>query len=192
MDPLPYYTISPNDHTHAVSLSGIYEFPFGKGKRFGASVPGLLDKFIAGWQLVSMYRWQTGDPLGFGDYILTSTGSQSQIEMYGSQRTVNEWFNTSAFDRKSGDQLSDELVCQPLRFSGIRADGMSFLDFSLMKKTVVLHERLSIDFRAEFLNSLNHPYFQDPNTTPTSSAFGEVTADVGFPRTIQFGLVGRF
>ena len=32
---------------------------------------------------------------------------------------------------------------------------------------------------------MNHPNFSDPNTTPTSSAFGTVTSQAGLSREFQ-------
>jgi hypothetical protein len=34
-------------------------------------------------------------------------------------------------------------------------------------------------FRLEGINALNHVQFADPNTTPTSTAFGTITAEKG-------------
>jgi hypothetical protein len=190
MDSQPYYTISPNDRTHHVAINGIYELPFGPGRRFAGGARGVPGKLIEGWQIVSVYNFQSGQPLGFGDYILT--GSQNAIVQPSSQRTVAHWFNTSVFDRNPSDQLANELVQQPLLFSGIRGPGEKMLDVSIVKHTRI-RERLTTEIRAECFNFLNHPWFSNPNTTPTSTAFGTITSTNGnLPRTVQFGFVGRF
>jgi hypothetical protein len=43
----------------------------------------------------------------------------------------------------------------------------------------MLHEGIGITFRAQAFNALNHPVFASPNTTLTSSSFGEVTSTLG-------------
>jgi hypothetical protein len=66
----------------------------------------------------------------------------------------------------------------------VRADGTNMWDLSVMKNTR-FKERYNIQFRAEFLNAWNHPNFAGPNSSPTSSAFGQVTSQRGYPRRIQ-------
>jgi len=44
-----------------------------------------------------------------------------------------------------------------------------------------------LQFHAEAINARNHPQFLAPNTTPTSTAFGQVTGEWTWPRAIQFG-----
>jgi hypothetical protein len=56
----------------------------------------------------------------------------------------------------------------------------------VLKKTPIT-ERVSAEFRAEFFNIFNHPYFGDPNSAFGSPLFGEI-GSAGTPRDIQFGL----
>jgi adenylate cyclase len=37
------------------------------------------------------------------------------------------------------------------------------------------------------MNAFNHVFFGSPNTSPTSTAFGQVTSQTGYPRRIQLG-----
>ena len=47
-----------------------------------------------------------------------------------------------------------------------------------------------MQFKAEFLNALNHPLFPAPNTTPSALTFGLITASTqaNYPRRIQLTL----
>ena len=47
---------------------------------------------------------------------------------------------------------------------------------------------MQIQFRVEALNAFNTPQFAGPNTSVTSTAFGQVTAQANSPRQLQFGL----
>jgi hypothetical protein len=188
-DTLPSRAISPNDRTLRIVLNGVYELPFGKGKRFGAGARGFAGKMIGGWQINSIYERQSGDPLGFGNYVFI--GDPTTIAYGRGQRSPDHWFNISGFDRAVADQLANNVRYTALRYSGVRGDGISYLNFSLVKKTKIT-ERVSTDIRAEAFNALNHTVFSDPDLSPTSSTFGQVTSSAQLPRTIQFGVVVRF
>jgi hypothetical protein len=85
---------------------------------------------------------------------------------------VARWFNTDAgFNKISSQQLANNLRTFPIRFSGIRANGATGWNFSLIRNYHI-RERIAMQFQGEMFNALNHPVFAAPNTTPTSSAFG--------------------
>jgi hypothetical protein len=60
-------------------------------------------------------------------------------------------------------------------------------DLSVLKNTR-LREGMNLQFRAEFINALNHPQFSDPSTSVTSKSFGTITGTSQLPRTVQLGL----
>ncbi len=185
-DPLPEEVISDQDRTHRVVVSTLWELPFGQGKRWGASVNPFVRRFIGGWQAQGIYQGQSGAPIGFGNAIFT--GNLADVVLPTSERTVERWFNTSAgFERDSSKQLGSNVQRLSSRFSGIRSDGINQWDISMIKNTEI-REGMRLQFRAEFFNAWNHPQFSAPNSTPSSSAFGMVTAESQWPRCIMFGL----
>lgn len=189
MDTTPARNISPNDRTNRFEINGIYELPFGQGRRYAANAPRPFRGLIGGWQLDGIYQWQTGQPLGLGDFIYY--GDASQIALSSSQRTPQEWFNTANFERNSGKQLADHLRTDSLYYSGLRSAPINYLDFSAIKNTK-LFERATLVFRAEAINALNHTVFEAPDTSVTSSTFGQVTTSKALPRVFQFSLMIRF
>ena len=145
---------------------------------------------LGGWQLDTNVVRQSGAPLGFGDALFT--GNIKDIPLPSGQRTTNEWFNVNAgFNRTTSQQLANNIQTFPILFSGVRADGQSTWSFSLIKNFTI-KERVTVQFRAECYNAFNHPSFDVPNTTPTSSSFGIVTAEVSEPRNWQFALKAKF
>jgi len=191
-DPVPARMISDQDRTHRITATSIYELPFGRGKRWGAGWRGALDKLGAGWQIQGIYRWQTGPPLDWDkDYTTLVTNNTAHdinaIQLPSDQRIVQRWFNTSIFETNSSNKLVYNIRTFPEWLSGIRGMGLNMWDMSAIKNTR-LRERVSMQFRAEFINALNHTHFDGPETDPTSTAFGMVTATKQMPRTIQFGL----
>jgi len=194
-DPRPERVISDFDRTHRFVLNGIYELPFGKGRRFAAGVRGPMGKIIEGWQINGVYQLQSGQPLGIGPTGALGNfiyyGDPTRIVLSRSERTREHWFNTAGFETDPRRQPDSNLRLQSSRFSGLRAAPLNFLDCSALKRTSIT-ERLSVDFRAEFINALNHTVFNPPDTNPTSRNFGVVTSAVAVPRTIQFGIIARF
>ena len=59
-------------------------------------------------------------------------------------------------------------------------------------KNTQIKERLRLQFNAEFINALNHPQFTPPITSPTSTAFGQLTGSYNWQRIIEFGLKVMF
>ncbi len=183
-DALPEKVISDQDRTHRIVVTAIYELPFGKGRRLGRSWNGLASRIISGWQASGIYQGQSGAPLGFGNAIFL--GNLHDIVIANGARTVDRWFNVDAgFERNSGLQPSQNLRVLSSRFSGIRADGANNLDLAIIKNTR-LREGVQLQLRFEGINALNHPQFNPPNTTPSSSAFGQVTETWASPRTVLF------
>jgi len=185
-DPVPYRTISDQDYPQRITVSGIYELPFGRGRRWASAARGVAGVLLNGWQAQGVYSGQAGQALGFGNAIFT--GDVKNIPLPRGQRTVERWFNTAAgFERDTRKQLSYNLRAFPLRFSGVRADGINNWDLSVIKNAAI-NERMTIQFRGEFLNALNHAQFSNPNTDPYSTAFGAITSERANPRRIQLGL----
>ena len=75
----------------------------------------------------------------------------------------------------------------PTCFSGIRTHGLNIWNLSALKNFPI-RERVTVQFRSEWLNAFNHPHFTGPNTAVTSTLFGAVTNTTGFPRQIYFAL----
>jgi hypothetical protein len=189
-DPMPYEVISGMDRPHRLAISGIYELPFGKGRRFANSLPGAVDLFTGGWQLNGIITWQSGQALNFGNVIFT--GDIKDIPLPSSQRNADRWFNTEAgFNRVNNQQLASNLRTFPLRFSGIRGDAQNRWDISALKNFTIT-ERWRAQFRAECFNALNHTNLNNPNTAPTNTAFGTITGTSSQARTFQFALKVEF
>ncbi len=53
------------DYESVWKANGLYDFPFGKGKRFGANSNGVMDRIIGGWQMGVTALMYSGQPLTF-------------------------------------------------------------------------------------------------------------------------------
>ncbi len=187
-DAVPYRSLSPQDRPHRFTASSIYELPFGRGKKFMTSAPRLVDAAVGGWQVQGIYTFQSGSALTWGDAIFYGKGE----DILKSGRNIDQWFNTQAgFTTSSTTRPSYHYRTWPLRFNTLRGDFTNNVDLSAIKRFRVT-EKLTVQFRGEFLNALNHARFKNPNTDQFSRAFGQVTDTSGYPRQIQLGLRATF
>ena len=93
---------------HRWITSAIYELPFGRGRQFGSNSNRFIDAVFGGWQLSSIFLWQSGphltpyfsggDPSGTGSGVI---GRDQAPDVAGSPNISNpnasNWFNAGAF-----------------------------------------------------------------------------------------------
>jgi hypothetical protein len=184
-------SVDPTDVSNRLVISGIYELPFGKGKRWSSS-NGFVNGVTGGWQLNLIGTMQSGLPLvvrGASNNLANrpnSTGVSARLD----NPTPERWFDTSQFVNpqlytfgNAGRTLPD-----------VRSPGVVNFDLSAIKDTQIV-ERLRLQFRAEMFNFLNHTNYGTPNVTFSpganglnqSATFGTITS-ARDPRIIQFGL----
>jgi hypothetical protein len=197
--------IGSDDIPQRIVVSGIWELPFGKGRKWGGSWNGFIDAFIGGWQAQGIYQYQSGRPIDLDDRNVFIGGDPSALRTDISGKTVDGTFDPSLFyfhdaavqtggvddpAKQRADQrirLGSNIRAFPSRLSGFRRQGLNLWDLSLIKNFSIT-EGVKFQLRGEFLNAFNHPQFGDPNTDPTSSSFGRVTSQSNLARNVQIGL----
>jgi Carboxypeptidase regulatory-like domain/TonB dependent receptor len=184
-DTHPEHVISDQDRPFRSVATWVYELPFGARKQWANSTNRLVSHAISGWQMQGIYTNQSGQALGFGNAILLC--GPGGIPLSQDTRTIFQWFNTSCFNRVSSQQLASNIRTVSTRFAGIRGPGVNNFDLSFIKNTQI-REGVRLQFQAEAINALNHPQFVNPTTTPTSTAFGQVTGTFSWERIIELGL----
>jgi len=161
-DATPWYGISANDRTFRLATSGIYELPFGTGRRF-LSHSRVVSQVIGGWQVQGVYQVQSGQPLSFNP----STGTGPVWEGGGSPAsaawgrggyktssnnltTTGNWFNTTLWATKAAPTGSTGVVTgngsgtyyytnqyqirnMPIRFDSLRADFLNQFDAAVQR-----------------------------------------------------------
>ncbi|MBI3471504.1 MAG: hypothetical protein HY013_09120 [Candidatus Solibacter usitatus] len=184
--------LSSIDVAHRFLMSYVYELPFGRGRRFGTDVSKWTNLLLGGWQLNGITNYQTGTPLGisasnrsglFNPAFYANNNGKSGKLSGRIQDRLTRYFDTTVFSQPDAFTLGN---LGP-RLADIRDDSVRNWDISVFKEFFPI-ERLRVQFRAEALNSFNRVRFSGPNTSVTSSSFGEVSSQSNAPRQIQFGL----
>jgi Carboxypeptidase regulatory-like domain len=180
------------------SISAVYALPFGMGKRYANGLTGFANGAVSGWSVTSIVTVQSGFPFTPQlSYNPSNNGdTRNPVRPFvnpgfaGSVITGNpaQWFNPAAFLQPPANSgfygnLGRDTLIGP---------GVATWDFSALKDTSI-HERLTLQFRAEIFNLLNHTNFNTPNLivfTPSgvSGTAGAITSTSTTARQIQFAL----
>ncbi len=155
--------ISADDRPQNFVVSGMYELPFGAGKRFLASSNGVVKRLAGGWQVGWLGTYTAGQALAFSAAERVSTSSNNQ-------QTVLNWFDTSQFVAQAPFTIQHTSS----RIANLRGPGIQMWDVTLSKDTPIT-ERVKFRLEGQAFNLLNTPFFGNPNTSVTSSSFGQIT-----------------
>ncbi len=204
-------SLSSQDISQRLIVSYVLDLPFGRGKAYAANLSGIQNGLVSGWGVDGITTFQRGFPLKIsyaGTTALESAGLGvanirpdvvAGCDKQGSKQISSDistnpelYFNTSCFAAPPEWGFGTESRVD----SSLRGPGIVNFDFAVFKRTMVT-ERVGIEFRTEFFNIFNHPYFAPPATgydgTPTANGFGQVTSTVGAgvaspERLVQFAL----
>jgi hypothetical protein len=175
------------DLRHRLTMSYLWELPFGKGKTY-FNHSRVADLVIGGWQTNGILTVQTGMP--FSPVLNTSTtnGTSSRANVVGPisyPKSLQKWFDPTAFGTPAPYTYGNagrDILFGPGRWNW---------DMSLFKNFVI-HEQTRFEFRAEAFNIFNHPQFGLPNPNIGNAQAGWITSTVGNPRQLQMGLRFQF
>lgn len=176
------------DAKHNFVWSGTYDLPFGKGKAFGANLPGAANAVLGGWVMSSIVSAHTGFPITVqsADVSLQGPRGGGRPNLVGnwkpSNQSIDNWIDPAAFVQTATGTFGNSGV-------GIaEAPGYLNWDFGIGKK-FYLSESRYIDFRTEFFNFTNTPSFSPPARNVSDlNTFGKITGTVSPPRNLEFAL----
>jgi hypothetical protein len=203
------YGPSTFDITHQFNAVGLWELPFGKGRRFSFS-NDKLNNILGGWRTSWIYTWQSGAPLIVVQGAGVWGSSLDPNSVSGAIPTTDpSSFNTGAHEGVgSGINLFEDPTSAYNSFRRVllSSDGRSGranplrglplwnLDMSLGKKTTIMENKI-LTFSADFFNVFNHVNFANPLLDLNNpAAFGVITEQFTPPnrvagsRSIQLGL----
>jgi hypothetical protein len=190
------------DMPHRIVVSGIYELPFGRGKKWGSDWNGVLNAIAGGWSIQAIYQAQSGRPVStWGNAYFDGDWSSLKAD-YGKVKDGLPIFDTSGFyfhdaavqtngvddpAKQRSDtriQLAQNIRYFPTRLPNVRQQTLSLMDMSFIKKLQVT-DRVRGQFHIELLNAFDQPFFNVPNLTPNSADFGKVTSTQNLALNVQ-------
>ncbi len=189
--------LSEWDIPQVFQVSYLYQFPFGRGKKWGAGWSPVVNGFLGGWQTNGIWRFDNGQPVHLGLNGGTSPSTYGgQLPNVNGHLKINpksKWFTDGYFANVS-DVLSvpDPWTVgnAPRMMPNVRLPGTNSAALSLFKEISLnrMREGSRLEFRAEAFNALNHPQFGNIATTFNQGGFGNVQSQVNTPREIQMAL----
>ena len=193
--------ISPTERPHRITLSGIYELPFGRGRSLGNEWNPWVDAFLGGWQIQGVYERQSGEPLQFGNVYYNGDPSQLKNRLgEKNEQGLRYGIDIPAFDI-SGFRINGTAPAFANNFTSSSANTLRYFPFTMsnfrnqrflkfdlgMSKNFRIREGMKIQIRVEAINVLNSPFFAGLNLDPTNQAFGRANSQRQPPRDIQLG-----
>jgi hypothetical protein len=185
--------LSSFDRQHQLTMSWVFEFPFGPNREF-LNKGGLAARLFGEWQVSGSGTISSGAPFtpivrgAFtdvgqgvnGTLRANLTGQPIQL----GNPTIAQWFNTAAFTVPVSGQFGDagrNIITGPGQ-----------LNFSMaLDKNITLRESQALDVRFAATNVFNTPVLTSIDTAVNSPTFGRVVG-AGSMRKIQMMLRYRF
>ncbi|GGH10854.1 TonB-dependent receptor [Silvibacterium dinghuense] len=206
--------IDGNDYTHRITVSGVYMLPVGRGRPFMRSLNRVVDGVIGGWELGSLYIYQTGAP-----WLVPSNPNEVYLRSAYVKPHIQKDNGFIRLVAACAEQYSEnssgtyQLVQLPYDYDGSCSNGADFLqvpsyapipnnidtgirlprthqfDANLSKNFVIFRD-MHLQVRMEAFNVLNHPLWSEsPDGSTNDSTFGLIergpSGQSNLPREMQ-------
>ncbi len=206
------YASSDFDMRHIVNFNGLWQIPLGRGRQFLSDTNRFVDAVLGGWQLASIFRYNSGQPIGTNAKIFDNSGWVTNWNLKSAMVqtrpiTMGVYYNgedglptmfadpdeayrsfRSPYPGETGDR------------NQIRYPAFWTLDLGLQKSfTMPWYENHRVSLRWDVFNVTNTPIFAGNSNTamgfrPQRSnqtapvGFGQFTGTRGSARVMQFAL----
>ncbi len=172
----------PDDFKNVLSFNHVYEFPFGRDRKFLHQSP--LSYILGDWNLNGIWSADSGQRITpiYGTNVSNSSGGGDQRpnriasgNLPSDEQSISDWFNTAAFVGPATYTFGNSgtgILSGPVYFD---------VDLSLMRH-FGLTERFGMDLRTEWFNAFNRANFSPPNATIGTAQAGVISST--FPARI--------
>lgn len=199
------------DTTNYVTSDLTYSLPFGRGRQFASSIPWWADELIGGWDTSGILTWHTGQAYStVASAFVAGYANDAPGILIGPKSALRHHQHkdaSGAMQIYADPGAAASAFTGPVGFkigsrNNLRGPNFFNLDAGLAKNFMLVPSKnVTLQFRADAFNVLNHPNFQDLSYFNNSSTiditqpsnFGQLTAQVntlpGSARVVQ--LSGR-
>jgi hypothetical protein len=197
------------DTRHNISVTGVYDLPFGTGKLFGSNWNPVLNSAIGGWRLSGAQVYYSGfpvtvsSPANYSSLVNAFTGAARPNQLRPlnvTGRSINAYYGSAVQGTSCGPNQDDGncvFAQQPnnafgtVRPGSLRAPSFQNIDMAVFKSFPFWHEN-RLDFRADLFNTFNIADYAPPDSGMTDGNFGQITGTVDGNRSIQLSLKYAF
>jgi len=177
---LDNFTLQPSPaNRHKFNIGGIYELPFGKGRKYANSLNKVANGVLGGWATSGIYQQISGEYLRLGGVIVSGNPAIDNP-------TRDKWFDTTKVVRNTDFTRR----VNPLQWPGFTGPRIVSLDLTLGKDFQIT-ERIGFELKLESYNLPNHFNGANPQLNPDSSLVGRVTGQRNTYFGRQFQYTGR-
>jgi Carboxypeptidase regulatory-like domain len=198
-----------SDTRHNVSVTGVYELPFGRGKLLGSNWNPVVNSIIGGWRLSGAQVYYSGfpvtvsSPANYSSLVNAFTGAARPNQLRPLKivdRSINAYWGTAVQGTSCGPNQDDGncvFAQQPNNAFGtvkpgsLRAPSFQNIDMAVFKSFPFWHEH-RLEFRADFFNAFNIADYAAPDSGMTDGNFGQITGTVSNNRSTQLSLKYAF
>ncbi len=198
----------------ALSIATVWDIPFGRGRKFGSTVPKAVDLVAGGWNLDVIGQFQKGNPINItepnstpwpadntrpdwycdGHKALANKDLRSNgnrwLTMAGTDSINHGCYLQSTKSLRSGTATAPRLFGDT-HFDSVDGPGIDNWDLAVHKDFAIYHD-WNFGLRGEFFNAFNHASFGNPDSGIGSSTFGLISSTQKQARIIQVAGTIRF
>ena len=201
-----------SDRRHRITLSGVYQLPFGRDRKFMNNANPVLEAIAGGWEVAGMWLFNSGRPwelpanvfyvkdatiknIDFGDPDVIR-GLQNCVAQQADSGVVTMLgFSTAAGCTEPNFIIRPNYTPRTTAYRDDQIRRPPFYQFDMnFAKTTRLVGDVRLQVRFEVFNLLNQTMYDERNyeNNPTNAAFGTINrrtvGQSNFPRYGQLGI----
>ena len=200
-----------SDRRSRVTISGLYQLPFGNGRKFLGDANGFVNALVGGWEMAGMWLFNSGRPWELPTNVFYVKDAELKNVDYnapvirGVQNCVAQMNDAGVvtmlgFSTAAGCTEPNFIVRPSYspRTTAFRDDHIKrppFYQFDInFAKMTRIAGRVRLQIRMEVFNLLNQSVYDERNyeNNPTNALFGTIDRTVvrqsNFPRYGQLGI----